>query len=62
MKLQDVRTIARNHKLKPDGSTKAELIRKIQRKEGNIECFGSTSNCDQHACLWREDCLNPVTA
>lgn len=59
MKLQDVRTIARNLRLKPDGSTKAELIRKIQRREGNFECFSSASGgcCDQYLCLWREDCL-----
>ncbi len=59
MKLQDVRTIARNLRLKPDGSTKAELIRKIQRKEGNFDCFSSATRdcCDQLLCLWREDCL-----
>lgn len=64
MKLQDVRTIARNHRLKPDGSSKAELIRKIQRKEGNLECFSGAGRdyCDQHQCLWRGDCLAPAAA
>lgn len=64
MKLQDVRTIARNHHLKPDGSSKAELIRKIQRKEGNLDCFSSTGRnyCDQHQCLWRADCLESAAA
>lgn len=64
MKLQDVRTIARNHHLKPDGSSKAELIRKIQRKEGNFECFASeaSDHCDQHYCLWRGDCLDSAAA
>jgi hypothetical protein len=64
MKLQDVRTIARNLRLKPDGSTKAELIRKIQRKEGNFDCFSSAihGGCDQHHCLWREDCLGSAAS
>lgn len=64
MKLQDVRTIARNHRLKPDGSTKAELIRKIQREEGNFDCFSSATrgHCDQHLCLWRNDCLDTCAA
>ena len=64
MKLQDVRTIAREHHLKPDGSTKAELIRKIQRKEGNFDCFSSACHgyCDQNKCLWRNDCLVNATA
>lgn len=64
MKLQDVRSIARNHHLGPDGSTKAELIRKIQREEGNFDCFSSARHgyCDQHNCLWRSDCLNSAAA
>ncbi len=38
--------------------SKKELIKIIQRKEGNLDCFGSASNnCDQFVCCWREDCL-----
>jgi hypothetical protein len=38
--------------------SKKDLIKTIQRKEGNFDCFGSTTNyCDQSACYWRGDCL-----
>jgi len=38
--------------------SKKELIRAIQRKEGNFDCFGKAVNyCDQLQCFWREDCL-----
>lgn len=36
-----------------------ELIRTIQRAEGNFDCYGSATIglCDQTACAWRDDCL-----
>ncbi len=36
-----------------------ELVRAIQRKEGNFDCFASAMDgvCDQVGCLWREDCF-----
>jgi len=39
--------------------TKKELIKQIQRSEGNFPCYGTPTNhgCDQMACCWREDCL-----
>jgi len=38
---------------------KAELIRAIQKHEGNYPCFGTASGyCDRHDCIWRDDCLN----
>ena len=38
--------------------SKKDLVRTIQRNEGNFDCFGSTSGyCDQSACCWREECL-----
>jgi len=38
--------------------SKKDLVKSIQRKEGNFDCFGSTSdNCDQLRCCWRGDCL-----
>jgi len=38
---------------------KAELIRAIQRAEGNIDCFGTAAEeeCSQEGCLWREECF-----
>jgi hypothetical protein len=37
---------------------KAELVRAIQKHEGNYPCFGTADGyCDQMDCLWRKDCL-----
>lgn len=58
MKISEVRAIARQHHLQAGKATKRELIRAIQRDEGNQPCFDSNSSgqCGQGACLWREDC------
>lgn len=38
--------------------SKRDLIKAIQRKEGNFECFGTTGGfCSQASCCWRDDCL-----
>ncbi|OQB11202.1 MAG: hypothetical protein BWY16_00662 [Candidatus Omnitrophica bacterium ADurb.Bin205] len=38
--------------------SKRELIKTIQRKEGNFDCFGTARNfCDQVCCIWRADCI-----
>lgn len=60
MRLSEVEKIARN---KGIASTwmyaKKELIKQIQKAEGNSECFGTAGkNCVQMACCWREDCLH----
>ena len=59
MKLEDVRTIAKSHGIKPYHLSKTGLIKMIQTEEGNFDCFGSAYDgvCDQANCLWREDCL-----
>ena len=59
MKLQDIRTISRNLGFKPNGLSKSELVHKIQRQEGNFDCYATASLgiCDQSDCLWREDCF-----
>ena len=38
---------------------KIELVREIQKAEGNIPCFATerANNCDEKNCIWREDCL-----
>jgi hypothetical protein len=37
---------------------KKDLIRTIQKKEGNADCFKSgKSSCEQTACCWKGDCL-----
>lgn len=59
MKLQEIKAIAKAKGIKAANIKKAELIRAIQREEGNFDCFGSSVSglCDRMDCLWREDCL-----
>jgi len=59
VKLQEIKTIAKAKGINARNLKKAELIRTIQRSEGNFDCFGSASSdfCDQLKCLWRDDCL-----
>jgi len=45
--------------VKTAGLRKGELIKKIQKAEGNFDCFGTANDyCDQVDCLFREDCLD----
>jgi len=59
MKLTEIQKIAKKRGIKTLGKfKKLELIRIIQRAEGNFDCFGTAMNyCDQLSCLWRKDCL-----
>lgn len=42
----------------PSKLKNAELIRSIQKKEGNYACFDTGKvGCDQHECCWRENCM-----
>jgi hypothetical protein len=59
MKIQRVREIARERGLQPGKAEKEELIKAIQRQEGNFDCFATAYDgmCDQTGCRWREDCF-----
>ena len=60
MNMQDIRALARARGLdRPGRATKLELVRTIQRQEGNFPCFATAHNaeCDQPDCLWRQDCF-----
>ncbi len=62
MKLIEVRDRARAAGVKQAAKMKkAELIRTVQRTEGNPACFGADwrFDCPQLQCCWREDCLTP---
>jgi len=38
--------------------SKKDLIKTIQRKENNFDCFGTArGNCIQLSCCWRSDCV-----
>lgn len=60
MKMQDIRVIGKRYGISSFGKTKIQLIREIQRAEGNFDCFGTaTSYCDQVDCCFRSLCLQP---
>lgn len=58
MKLEEIKAIARKHNITPGRARKVDLVRAIQRAEGNQPCFASgiAAECGQGVCLWREDC------
>lgn len=59
MRLSDIEKKAKAAGVKDTWKyTKKDLIKTIQRAEGNFDCFASAQgNCDQMACCWRNDCL-----
>jgi len=59
MKFQEIKAIAKVKGIKTVNMKKPELIRTIQKSEGNFDCYGSATSgsCDQVNCLWRKDCL-----
>ncbi len=58
MKMQEIKEIAKQRGVKAGTLKKAELIKSIQRMEGNVDCYGEgkADTCGQDQCLWREDC------
>jgi hypothetical protein len=61
MKMNDVVKRAKGLGIKAKAVKKADLIRQIQKAEGNFDCFGrAVDYCDQWQCCFREDCLPPV--
>ena len=59
MTLKQIKEIAKERGVKAGNMKKENIIRTIQRAEGNFDCFGTASSgyCDQTNCLWRDDCL-----
>jgi hypothetical protein len=57
-KLPEVRNIARKMGIDTRNVTLTELIKAIQRAEGNKDCYRSAQvlTCEEKGCLWREDC------
>lgn len=60
MTLKDVKEKAKQYDIKVGKLKKDEIIRSIQRAEGNFDCFGTAmaGDCNQIGCAWRADCLN----
>lgn len=59
MRIKKIKAIAKTKGIKTGNLRKPELIKAIQRAEGNFDCYGSAiyGYCDQINCIWREDCL-----
>ena len=59
MKIAEIRGVAKSHGIKYDNLFKTELIKTIQIKEGNFDCYGTAYDgvCDRLDCCWREDCF-----
>ena len=59
MLVKEIKNMAVKMGMSAGKMKKEELIRAIQKKEGNLPCFNTAeNNCDQIKCLWRDDCLN----
>jgi len=58
MLMKEIRVLAKKMGLKPGRLSKMNLIRLIQKSEGNNICFGSnqSASCGQPSCLWLDDC------
>ncbi|PKM43785.1 MAG: SAP domain-containing protein [Gammaproteobacteria bacterium HGW-Gammaproteobacteria-1] len=59
MNMNQIKTIAKKLHVDTTAADKVELVHRIQRAEGNFDCFASPSYgvCDQAGCLWRDDCF-----
>ena len=59
MRIQEIREIAGKMGVKAGERNRTELIRAIQRAEGNADCYASRQGheCDQMNCYWRKDCI-----
>lgn len=58
MHMKQIQQMARERGIKIGRKNKGDLIREIQRAEGNFECFGTAGDyCDQLTCLFRDICL-----
>ena len=58
MNIAKIRAKAKQEGIKPGKMKKDELIREIQKHEGNVACFKrGIIDCAQMDCLWREDCI-----
>ena len=59
MNMTVVKAKAKELGIKSGKKNSADLIKMIQKTEGNFPCFKTASGfCDQSGCLWRNDCLS----
>jgi len=55
-----IRRMAKSMGINTYQMKKTDIIRSIQKKEGNIDCYGTSrvESCQELTCLWRDDCLS----
>ena len=59
MNMNEVRTLGKSLGVNSFGKSKVELIKEIQREQGNFDCFGTAKDyCDQLECLFRASCFS----
>lgn len=63
MRIQEIREIAGEMSVKAGKMKKTDIIRAIQRAEGNVDCYAVRQGheCDQINCLWRKDCMSAIS-
>ena len=59
MNIKEIKEIAKKNGISSGKMKKDELIRSIQKAEGNFDCFGTafSGDCSQMDCMWKDDCL-----
>jgi hypothetical protein len=64
MQMKRIKEIARKMGVDPGKMGRTDLIRTIQRAEGNADCFATpyVNDCNQANCLWRVDCQAEIMA
>jgi len=57
MEMLDLQAIIKSFEVKMR-MARTEIVRAVQRAEGNTECFrtGEASKCGQDHCRWMPDC------
>ncbi len=62
MKMQEIKDIAKRNGVAAGKLKKNELIKAIQKAEGNNDCFATpyAGECAQIHCLWRPDCVKAL--
>jgi hypothetical protein len=60
MKFNEIRNMAKGMGTNTYGMKKTDVVRAIQRKENNIDCYATqrVDICNEEACLWRNDCIS----
>lgn len=61
MKISQILKKAEEMGIKLGWVIQTDLIKAIQRAEGNMDCYATDRNrtCVEEGCLWREGCLKP---